>query len=78
LGLSTLLAHGLDFPTPTVIFHPSNRIAIMSYRVKINSAIAIVENKTWKSSNPTLQSILNNWLEIEKEGEEVDESQIIY
>ncbi len=50
----------------------------MSYRVKINSAIAIVENKTWKSSNPTLQSILNNWLEIEKEGEEVDESQIIY
>ncbi len=38
----------------------------MAYRVKINGAIAVIQGKQWKSSDPTIQSLLNNWLEIEK------------
>ena len=38
----------------------------MAYRVLINQSIATVNDGVWSCPNPKLQTILNNWLEIEK------------
>jgi len=38
----------------------------MAYRVLINQSIATINDGVWSCPNPKVQTILNNWLEIEK------------
>ena len=39
----------------------------MGYRILINQNIATINEEVWSCGNPKIQTILNNWLEIEKQ-----------
>ena len=38
----------------------------MGYRIFINKSVATIDKEVWSCPDPKTQTILNNWLEIEK------------